>query len=166
MPPIGLDQGRPRQEGDQHGEGYTDRDGDGATSPVATLATRSIPGPPERLAEAQIDQGAPTFAYRLDYQSPALEGALGACHALDIPFVFGTHGEMSAFAGSGPGPDRLAEQVMDAWLAFARTGNPSTKTLRWPAYETEQRQTMVLNVESRVESRPRETERQCWEGRR
>ena len=122
--------------------------------------------PAERLAEAQIDQGAPTFAYRLDYQSPALEGALGACHALDIPFVFGTHGEMPTFAGSGPGPDRLAEQVMDAWLAFARTGNPSTETLRWPAYETEQRQTMVLNVESRVESRPRETERQCWEGRR
>ena len=122
--------------------------------------------PAERLAEAQAHQGAPAFAYRLDYQSPALDGALGACHALDIPFVFGTHSQMPTFAGSGPGPDRLAQQVMDAWLAFARTGNPSTETLPWPAYDTEQRQTMVLNVESRVVSRPRETERQCWEGRR
>ena len=122
--------------------------------------------PAERMAEAQVLHGAPTFCYRLDYQSPALGGALGACHALDLPFVFDTHGLMPMFAGSGSGPERLAEQVMDAWLAFARTGNPSTETLCWPAYDAEQRQTMILNVESHVESRPRETERQCWEGRR
>ena len=56
-------------------------------------------------------------------------GMLGACHALELGFVFGTHGEpgMADFSGSGPAADALSERMMDAWLAFAKSGDPSTR---------------------------------------
>jgi para-nitrobenzyl esterase len=73
---------------------------------------------------------------------------------------------MASFAGEGPDAERLAETVMDAWLAFARTGDPSTPALPWPAFDEEHRRTMVLDARCRVEERPHEAERQCWEGRR
>ena len=54
-------------------------------------------------------------------------GVHGACHALDLPFSFGNLDApgMREFAGAGAPPQRLAEQMMDAWCAFARSGDPS-----------------------------------------
>ncbi|MEJ0043684.1 MAG: hypothetical protein WDM81_16340 [Rhizomicrobium sp.] len=40
--------------------------------------------------EAQ-GQHAPVYAYRFDWPSPFLNGALGACHALELGFTFGTY---------------------------------------------------------------------------
>ena len=82
--------------------------------------------PALRLADAQSAQERGTFMYLFDWKSPALGGALGSCHALDIPFVFGTYEDAAEFAGSGPEAAALSERVMDAWLAFARSGDPST----------------------------------------
>ena len=39
----------------------------------------------------------------------------------------------------------LADKVSDAWIAFARTGDPNTPKLpHWPAYEAKDRATMVI----------------------
>jgi para-nitrobenzyl esterase len=109
-----------------------------------------------------------TYAYRFDWRSPMAGGALGACHGLEIPFVFGNQRlpGLEEFAGSGPEVDRLAERVMDAWIAFAREGNPGTEAFSWPAFDAKSRSTAVLDGSWRIEERPREPERQCWEGRR
>jgi para-nitrobenzyl esterase len=41
--------------------------------------------------------------------------------------------------------------MMATWAAFARTGDPSNPTLpAWKPYRDEDRQMMVLNVESRL----------------
>jgi para-nitrobenzyl esterase len=120
--------------------------------------------PADRLAEAQAAHLQQVFAYRFDWRSPIADGALGACHALDLPFVFGTHRLVSAFAGEGPDADALATEVGDAWVAFARSGNPSTGGLHWPAFDAARRNTMILDRECRVEQLPRETERRCWDG--
>ena len=71
---------------------------------------------------------APTFVYLFGWGSPAMRGWLGACHGLEIAFVFGNQGrgELAAFTGAGPEADALAERMMDAWLAFVHTGDPST----------------------------------------
>jgi para-nitrobenzyl esterase len=124
--------------------------------------------PADRLATAHAARQPDTYAYRFDWTSPMADGALGACHALEIPFVFGNQRlpGLEEFAGSGPAVDRLAEQVMDAWLAFAREGNPSTEALTWPPFDAKSRRTAVLDASCRIEERPREPERQCWEGRR
>ncbi|MDQ1395814.1 MAG: para-nitrobenzyl esterase, partial [Acidimicrobiaceae bacterium] len=85
-----------------------------------------------------------------------------------IPFVFGNldRAGMDVFAGSGPEADRLSLQMQGAWLAFARTGNPSTPDLPdWPPYDTDRRATMVFDRDSRVEDAPMEAERAFWEGK-
>lgn len=46
-----------------------------------------------------------------------------------------------------------------AWLAFARTGNPSTPQLPWPAWRNDTGATMVFDIESRVVNGFRDDER-------
>ena len=90
-----------------------------------------------------------------------MRGWLGACHGLEIAFVFGNQGrgELAAFTGSGPEADALAERMMDAWLAFARTGDPSTPALPWPRHDPATRPTMVFDAVTEVQLAPRDAER-------
>jgi para-nitrobenzyl esterase len=90
---------------------------------------------------------------------------LGACHAVELGFVFGTHVDpgMTDFSGTGPAADALSAHTMDAWIAFARTGSPGTPGLGpWPAYTTADRATMVLGARSSLEKAPLEEERSAW----
>lgn len=108
---------------------------------------------------------APVFTYLFAKPSPAMDGRIGAGHAMDLPYVFGTYGKsgFGAVAGTGPAVERLSGAMMDAWLAFARTGNPSTRALPWPGYDTRARKTMILADDCRVEDAPYEPERACWD---
>lgn len=120
-----------------------------------------------RAAEAQSRHEPRTFSYLFTWESPAMDGALGASHAVELPFMFGNLAapRMDSFAGSGPAADELSEKMMDAWLAFARTGNPSTARLgEWPSYEPSRRATMILGQDTYVENAPYEAERRLWEG--
>ena len=65
-----------------------------------------------------------TFLYQFDWESPARGGQLGACHGLEVPFVWGMIGKNSTtnFSGTGEAANHLAEQMMDAWIAFAKSG--------------------------------------------
>ena len=87
----------------------------------------------------------------------------GSCggHGLEISFVFGTLDKpfQDRFAGAGPAVQGLSEQMMDAWLAFARTGNPSTPALPWPPHDAATRPTMVFDVTTEVQPAPRDAER-------
>jgi para-nitrobenzyl esterase len=90
---------------------------------VATASRFRMPG--LRLAEAQRAHQPKTFVYQFDWESPARGGTLGACHGLEIPFVFGTIGRTGDDRMSGSGGHRpLSGQMMDAWIAFARTATP------------------------------------------
>ena len=122
--------------------------------------------PATRLCEAQRDHQPHTFLYQFDWESPARRGTLGACHGLEIPFVFGTVGKTGndRFTGVGEDADRLSRQMMDAWIAFAHRGDPSHEGIGpWPAYDREQRQTMVFGRESGAVAAPFEQERAIWE---
>jgi len=49
----------------------------------------------------------------------------------------------------------LADKVSDAWIAFARTGDPNTPKLpHWPVYDLQDRATMVINSVSKVVNDP------------
>jgi para-nitrobenzyl esterase len=119
--------------------------------------------PADRLAEAQSRRQR-VFAYRLDWRSPVGEGMLGACHAMDLPFVFGTQRLTRRWTGGGDDVDALAATMGDAWVAFAKEGDPSTAALPWPAFDAARRKTMILERKCRVEEQPREEERRCWDG--
>jgi para-nitrobenzyl esterase len=67
------------------------------------------------------------------------------------------------FAGAGPDAERLAESVQDAWIAFARTGDPSTVALgTWQPFDAGRRSTMVLEPECGLEEAPRHDKLRCW----
>jgi para-nitrobenzyl esterase len=132
----------------------------------AIESDRTMRHPAMALAGFQAAHQRQTYAYLFTWPSPALGGMLGSCHALDLPFVFGTleHPMFRPFAGKGPDARAFAERIQDAWIAFARTGRPDHAGLpEWPAYDTETRCTMVLDRRCRVEPAPREPERAFWD---
>ena len=97
---------------------------------------------------------AATYMYRFDWQTPVLGGRLRTPHSLDLPFVFDNVQVSPGYSGGG-GPDAaaLAARVSEAWIAFARTGNPNTPKSGlpdWPAYDSDRRPAMLLNNTSRV----------------
>ncbi|MBW2622160.1 MAG: carboxylesterase/lipase family protein, partial [Deltaproteobacteria bacterium] len=117
--------------------------------------------PAIRLAEVQNDLGDPAYNYLFTWKSPALNGKLGACHALELGFLFGTY--EAQFSGSGPKADALSEAMQDAWLAFARTGDPSCKSLgKVPTYN-ENRATILFGEQCMVQEAPFEIERSAWD---
>jgi len=117
--------------------------------------------PALELVEAQRDNKQLAYSYLFTWKSPVMGGALGACHALEIGFVFGKYD--ATFCGTGPDADKLAECIQDAWLAFARTGDPSCKCIgKWPVYGSK-RMTMILEKNSHVEAAPYEDERRAWD---
>jgi para-nitrobenzyl esterase len=85
------------------------------------------------IAARRAEAGAETWLYRFDRPSPALRGRLGACHALEIPFVLGTLDApgMERFAGSDDAARRLSERMIDRWSAFARDGRPGADWAPW-----------------------------------
>jgi para-nitrobenzyl esterase len=123
--------------------------------------------PSLRLAAAQSSAGGKAYVYLFAHASPARRGALGACHGLDLPFTFGTltAPTQDRFAGTGPTVERLAGEMMDAWLAFARTGNPSHAGIApWLPYDETRRPTMVFGTQvSRQEDDPFGEARQAAE---
>jgi para-nitrobenzyl esterase len=130
------------------------------------LTDRTFWMPSIRLAEAQVPN-APVWMYRFDWLSPAFGGKLGACHALEIPFVFNNLDKAGVVPFTGDAPDRqaLADAMHAGWIAFAKTGNPNTPTLpAWSAYDLTNRPTMLYNNQCKLENDPQRTERRLWDG--
>ena len=122
--------------------------------------------PAVRLAEVHAKRRGRIHNYLFTWPSPAAGGMLGSCHALELGFVFGTNHipGMPQFAGTGPIVERLATEMQDAWLAFARTGDPSCESLgAWPRYDASRRATMILGEKSKLEDAPYDGERRAWD---
>jgi len=109
----------------------------------------------ERLAAL----GKPAFVYRFDFAPPG--NAFAACHCSELPFVFDNLDAWQAPMLAGGDPvtmRRLGDQMQDAWIAFARSGNPSHEGLPpWPHFDLGPdgaRRTMVFDAESRVVADP------------
>ena len=116
-----------------------------------------------RVAERKAAQGgAPVFMYRLDYETPLFNGMLRAPHGLDTPMVFNHAKEFASMLGPGPDPVVVSEAMVDAWTAFARSGDPSTHSLAWPHYEPGARNTMIFARDSHVVSDPDRAFREFW----
>ena len=95
----------------------------------------------------------------LSLGSPYDGGRLRSPHTIEVPFAFHNLDESRLTAGS-PAAPALADKVSDAWLALARTGNPSIPKLpAWPPYDAGKRATMVFDDVSAVAEDPIGAER-------
>lgn len=118
-----------------------------------------------RLAERKAAQAAaPVFMYRLDWESPVANGALRSPHGLDVGLVFdhASTTDSQAMLGSGPEPARLAQLLSQAWISFARSGDPAQKGLAWPRYDAAARKTMIFDLPSHVVADPDGQLREFW----
>jgi para-nitrobenzyl esterase len=95
---------------------------------------RAFREPTHRLLDAQ-SKHAPVFDYRFDWKSPILGGAFGACHAIELGFVFGTHNVTGPdqFFGSGEKADAINRAMMAAWASCAH-GTPKVEARAWPKW--------------------------------
>ncbi|MFG3137343.1 carboxylesterase/lipase family protein [Streptomyces sp. NPDC048211] len=108
-------------------------------------------GPLNRLADARP---ARTFLYEFAWRSPVME--LGACHALEIGFVFDNlrHGE----GLTGPdAPQPLADVMHRAWIAFAVSGDPG-----WSAWDARRPVMVFDHPGTGVVLAPRQEELEAW----
>ncbi|MFD0413791.1 carboxylesterase/lipase family protein [Streptomyces sp. NPDC127108] len=115
------------------------------------------------LADAHAAHaGSATFGYEFAWRSHALDGELGAAHAVELPFVFDLahlprlRGP-AALLGPDEPPADLAARVHGTWIRFARTGDPG-----WAPYDSERRATMRIDAEWVQVDDPRGEERRAW----
>jgi para-nitrobenzyl esterase len=122
--------------------------------------------PAIRAAECQAAHAPRVSMYRFDYASTAFGGALGACHAIDVPFVFANldcRGVEMMLGGIDDGTRRLADRTSQAWATAARTGSPEHDDLPWPAYDTGRRATCLLDRDATVADDPAGDVRRLWD---
>jgi para-nitrobenzyl esterase len=119
---------------------------------VSMQTDRAFREPTLRLLAAQGSQ-APVYEYVFDWRSPAMGGAFGACHALELGFVFGSYSLAGAdkFFGAGPEADAINRAMMAAWTSFARTGVPAADGVEaWPRWTKTSPAAMVFGADSRA----------------
>ena len=104
-----------------------------------------------KAAAAKTAQGkAPAYVWQFAWQSPMFDGRARAYHTAELPFVFYNTDVCQRLTGGGPSPISLATKVSDAWISFARNGNPNHVGLpNWPAYN-DKVPTMVFDNVSEV----------------
>jgi para-nitrobenzyl esterase len=133
---------------------------------VAAMTDRVFRMPAIRLAEAQLPHADRVSMYRFDLPSTAFGGLLGACHAVEIPFVLGNlhrRGVDLVLGGVDEGAEDLSRRMVGAWTSMARTGDPEHEGLPWPAYDTDRRATAVLDRTVAVEDDPEGELRALWD---
>ena len=163
MPPMELDPGtltsllEPLLSAEAHRPLGTDAvgqvvkayDGPTAMADIATDVTMRLP-----LGRLLDQHAGPVHAYQFSYPTTH-----GACHAADLPFVFGTFDVEGWREWVGGSPDALGRAIRDAWASFARTGTPAAEGLpEWPLYG-EDRLTMDLGLSPHVVADPLATAR-------
>lgn len=106
---------------------------------------------------------AATYSYELRWGSPVDQGKYKACHGLDLALIFDNIALSHRMTGTGPDAYALAGQMSQAYIAFARNGNPNNSRIPdWPPYDLIHRATMAFDVKSAVIDDPRGKEREFF----
>ncbi len=118
--------------------------------------------PTARMADAHAPHAAGTWRYEFTWGSPAFDGRLGACHGIELPFVFDGLDRVDYGLLGVPVDEEtraLAASVHGAWVRFARDGDPG-----WPRYTPDRPAVRRIDVEWTTTEEADGKERAVWEG--
>ena len=103
---------------------------------------------------------APVYMYRFDWSIPGHPLLGSAVHGAEIVYAFDNLEHLKRLGLEiTPHMKGLAAAMRNAWASFAHKGTPSTAEYPWPRYTPEQRSTMILDGELRVEHDPEHEKR-------
>jgi para-nitrobenzyl esterase len=128
-------------------------------TPFGLWAAISAAGPRQNAftqAERKAALGAaPAYEYIFGWRTPMLDGRPGTFHSCEIAFVFDNADKCTNYTGGGPEALTLSTRVSQAWLHFARTGNPNHPGLpAWPAFTAAKKATMIFDTRCVVKIDP------------
>ncbi|OYY89920.1 MAG: carboxylesterase [Sphingomonas sp. 28-66-16] len=105
----------------------------------------------DQAASKAVQRRAPAYLYWFQWQTNVLDGRPRAFHCAEIPFVFANAERCDHMTGGGPRAAALEASIADAWIAFARTGNPNHAGLPvWRPYEATTQATMLFDDRCRL----------------
>lgn len=116
------------------------------------IDSKTIRLPLLKIMSRKADQqGAPVYAYIFSWESPIMNGIFTSHHTFEIPFVFNNIDNADTIIGGGKKVRILEDRMSQAWINFARNGNPNVDKLpEWPAYTRDNGATMIFDNECRV----------------
>jgi para-nitrobenzyl esterase len=102
--------------------------------------------------------------YWFGWNTPVLDGRPRSFHASDLAFVFDNTDRCAAMTGGTPEARALAARMSDAWVAFARTGDPNHPGLpAWPRFDARRGALMLFDNEPVVLDDPDRAARRLTE---
>jgi para-nitrobenzyl esterase len=126
---------------------------------IAMQTDAAMRMPSIKLAERKLAGGdTPVWMYLFTWAA----GVLRSGHGYELPFVFDNVHEPVLHPSASR--QQLADRMADAWVAFARHGDPNHDGLAdWPPYDLDARPTMLFDRDTcAVEDDPWGDERRAW----
>lgn len=125
---------------------------------ISSVSTRQNAVAQAELKAAQ--NAAPAYLYLFTWQTPVLDGRPKAFHCAELAFVFDNVDRCVNMTGGGAEARALAAKMSEAWIAFARKGDPNHAGLpKWPAFTADKGATMIFDNKCEVKNNPDGPER-------
>jgi len=128
------------------------RPGESAKDLMSAVSTDTgFRQPAQRLCENRVSSSTPTWMYWFTWPTPAFGGAVGCCHALDIPFAFDNLDAEGVLMMTGDGAERagIADRFASEIVAFATHSHPS-----WSQFNVDDRPTLVIDANTHLAQDP------------
>ncbi|MCH2185307.1 carboxylesterase family protein, partial [Myxococcota bacterium] len=126
--------------------------------------------PAIEMADAYAGGDAPTWVYRFDRAPSFMSERVGACHSIELPFLFGTlrHPLLRAAFAWPPDALKLSDAMQDVWTRFAHDGRPmvesaSQSEASWPQYRSGEGELRIFGGREKRAQAADDLERQFWE---
>lgn len=98
---------------------------------------------------------APAYLYWFTWQTPVLDGHPRAFHCSELPFVFYNTDRCAAMTGGTEEARTLGAKAADAWISFARNGDPNHPAIpKWQPVTTKDFPVMILDKTCELKSDP------------
>jgi para-nitrobenzyl esterase len=118
------------------------------SSPIRQGAIR------QAAAKAALNK-APAYLYWFTWQTPIFDGRPGAFHCSELPFVFNNTDRCDSMTGGGAAARALSARMADAWIQFARTGDPNHPGIpKWTPFSPQTIPTMVFDNDTKLMLNP------------